>query len=413
MAKQNHKTITGNVDRVVFHDQDSGRVILSIVREDGKSARIIGNVVRVEKGDTITAEGFWQKDEKYGWQFMSETINSSSCPTTDDDMMNALDFSNVNQPCLKGFRGTKGICNYSEYPAEDTVFPTIDGVVYNKDRTFLISASEDITTIVIPESVTRIGAGAFRGCNCLTSVTIGESVSSIGKQAFADCLSLKSVHISDVSAWCGVKFGDAESNPISIADTLIINGEECKNLVIPDSVKSISDYAFYGCSSLTSVSLPKGLEKIGIKAFVNCYNLEDLIVPSSVTYIYSDALRGCKNFRIDREFDVPWNCLKFSGNSISAEIKFSDYPENNMRRYIKPDLRYDYIFTLNADFDGVDDRMNKFKDIIGKTVPKLKIRMLSKDKGEIINADRLNEVVLQLKKELLAEETSYDCPQRF
>lgn len=84
-----------------------------------------------------------------------------------------------------------------------------------------------------------------------------------------------------------------------------------------------------------------------------------------------------------------------------------------MRRYFKPDLRYDYIFTLNADFDGVDDRMNKFKDIIGKTVPKLKIRMLSKDKGEIINADRLNEVVLQLKKELLAEETSYDCPQRF
>lgn len=403
MAKQNHKTITGNVDRVVFHDQDSGRVILSIVREDRKSARIIGKVVRVEKGDTITAEGFWRKDEKYGWQFMAETIKNSSCLATDEDMMNALDFSNVNHPCLKGFRGTKGICNYSEYTAEDTVFPTIDSVVYNKDLTFLISASEDITSIVIPESVRRIGAGAFRGCNCLTSVTIGESVSSIGRQAFADCLSLKSVRISDVSAWCRIKFGDAESNPLSIAHTLIVNGEECKKLVIPDSVKSISDYAFYRCSSLVSVHLPQGLEKIGIKAFADCYNLEDLVVPPSVTYIYSDAFKNCKNFRIDREFDVPWNCMNFSENSISAEIKFSDYPENNMRRYFKPDLRYDYIFTLNVVFDGVDDKMNKFKDIIGKDVPKLKIRMLSKDKGDIINADQLNEIVIQLKRDFLTE----------
>lgn len=393
MAKQNHKTITGKVDRVVFHDQDNGRVILSIVREDGKSARIIGNVVRVEKGDTITAEGFWQKDEKYGWQFMSETINSSSCPTTDDDMMNALDFSNVNQPCLKGFRGTKGICNYSEYPAEDTVFPTIDGVVYNKDRTFLISASEDITTIVIPESVTRIGAGAFKQCNCLTSVTIGESVSSIGKQAFADCLSLKSVHISDVSAWCGIKFGDAESNPISIADTLIINGEECKNLVIPDSVKSISDYAFYGCSSLTSVFLPKGLEEIGIKAFANCNHLEDLIVPASVTYIYSGAFRGCKNFRIDRDFDVPIQSLTFGKDLISASIRFNDYPDDNIRRHFKYDSRFEFNFTLIAEFDGSKEELNDAKEIIKTIIPTVKFKMLSKDKGEIVNAEILRKAI--------------------
>lgn len=152
-----------------------------------------------------------------------------------------------------------------------------------------------------------------------------------------------------------------------------------------------------------SVHLPQGLEKIGIKAFADCYNLEDLVVPLSVTYIYSDAFKNCKNFRIDREFDVPWNCINFSENSISAEIKFSDYPENNMRRYFKPDLRYDYIFTINVVFDGVDDKMNKFKDIIGKDVPKLKIRMLSKDKGDIINADQLNEIVIQLKRDFLTE----------
>lgn len=293
MAKQNHKTITGKVDRIVFHDPRSKRTILSVVREDGKPARVIGTIAKIETDETITARGFWQKDETYGWQFIAESIKNSSCPATDDGMMNALDFSNVNRTSLKGFRGTKGICNYSEYSAEDIVFPTIDGVVYNKDRTFLISAPEDITSIVIPDSVTRIGAGAFRGCNCLTTVTIGGSVSSIGRQAFADCQSLKSVHISDVSAWCGIKFGDAESNPISIAHTLIINGEECKKLMIPDSVKSISDYAFYGCFSLMSASLPQGLERIGIKAFAYCKRLEDLVVPVSVTDIYDGAFEGC------------------------------------------------------------------------------------------------------------------------
>lgn len=294
MAKQNHKTITGKVDRIVFLDPRSKRAILSVVREDGKPARVIGTIAKIETDETITARGFWQRDETFGWQFIAETIKNSSCPTSDDVMMNALDFSNVNQPCLKGFRGTEGICSYNEYPAEDTVFPTIDGVVYNKDWTYLISAPEDITSIEIPDSVIRIGAGAFRDCKRLSSVTIGKSVSSIGRQAFADCLSLKSVNISDISALCRIKFGDAESNPISIAHTLIINGEECKKLVIPDSVKSISDYAFYGCSSLMSVSLPQGLEKIGIKAFADCYNLEDLVVPSSVTYIHSEAFRGCK-----------------------------------------------------------------------------------------------------------------------
>ena len=393
MAKQNNKTITGKVDRIVFLDPRSKRAILSVVREDGKPIRVIGTIAKIETDETITARGFWQKDETYGWQFITESIKNSSCHATDDSMMNALDFSNVKQTSVKEFRGTKGICNYSEYPAEDIVFPTIDGVVYNKDMTFLISAPEDITSIVIPDSVTRIGAGAFLGCNCLTTVTIGESVSSIGRQAFADCLSLKYVHISDVSAWSRIKFGDAESNPISIADTLIINGEECKNLVIPDSVKSISDYAFYGCSSLTSVSLPKGLEEIGIKAFANCNHLEDLIVPASVTYIYSDAFRGCKNFRIDRDFDVPIQSLTFGKDLISASIRFNDYPDDNIRRHFKYDSRFEFNITLIAEFDGSKEELNDAKEIIKTIIPTVKFKMLSKDKGEIVNAEILRKAI--------------------
>lgn len=396
MAEQNYKTIIGKVDRIVYHDKDSGRAILSIVREDGKSARVIGTIAKIEKDETITAVGFWRKDEKYGWQFVAEAVQNSSCLAVDDGIMKAIDFSNLNQTNPREFRNTQGICNYTRHHGVVQVFVEQDGAKYSRDKKTLISVSKDTTVLEIPETVTTIGTAAFKDCQCLSSVTIGSSVTTIGEKAFADCSNLKSVRISDIEAWCRIKFMGADSNPISIAHTLIINGEECNKLVIPESVKSISDYAFHGCTCLVSVALPQGLEKIGEKAFANCHNLENLIVPASVTLILSDAFSGCKNYRIDREFDISWSSLTFMKNSILAAIIDKDYSERNTFHY---EMRsYESYMTLKADFDGVDDTLNDVKDIIKGSVPSLKIRMLSMDKCEIINAD-------QLKKAIFIDET--------
>lgn len=396
MAEQNYKTIIGKVDRIVYHDKDSGRAILSIVREDGKSARVIGTIAKIEKDETITAVGFWRKDEKYGWQFVAEAVQNSSCLAVDDGIMNAIDFSNLNQTNPRVFRNTQGICNYTRHHGAAKAFVVQDGAKYSRDKKTLISVSRDTAVLEIPETVTTIGTGALKDCQCLSSVTIGSSVTTIGENAFAGCPNLKSVCISDVEAWCSVKFMGADSNPISIAHTLVINGEECKKLVIPESVKSISDYAFFGCYSLVSVSLPQGLEKIGEKAFASCHNLEDLIIPASVTLILSDAFSGCKNYRIDREFDVPLNSLTFKKNSILAAIRDNNYSDSNTFHY---EMRsYGSYMILKADFDGVDDTFNDVKYIIKESIPSLKIRMQSKDKGEIINAD-------QLKKAIFIDET--------
>ena len=121
--------------------------------------------------------------------------------------------------------------------------------------------------------VTAIDQSAFRDCYALTSVSIPASVNAIGELAFAGCTALDSVGISDLSAWCNIDFFSRTSNPCYRAHHLYMNGMEIVNLVIPDSVSSISSFAFTGCSSINSVSIPGTVREIGPSAFSNCASL--------------------------------------------------------------------------------------------------------------------------------------------
>ena len=150
-----------------------------------------------------------------------------------------------------------------------------------------------LTSVTIPNSVTSIGDYAFSHCFGLTSVTIGNSVTSIKSNAFAKCSGLTSVHISDIAAWCNIAFSNSDSNPLSNAHHLYFNGEEVKDLVIPNSVKSIGDNAFYDCSGLTSVTIGNSVTSIGSSAFSGCSGLTSVTIPNSVTSIGNGAFRDC------------------------------------------------------------------------------------------------------------------------
>jgi hypothetical protein len=143
-------------------------------------------------------------------------------------------------------------------------------------------------------TVTEIAGWAFSGCRQMTSIDIPATIQTIGYSAFYWCYGLEAVYLEDLAAWCGVSFGGGtECNPVSLAHHLYVNGEEVKDLVIPEGVTSIGDDAFHDATALTSVVIPSTMTRIGNAAFAGCNSISQLSIASGVKVIGSNAFGGC------------------------------------------------------------------------------------------------------------------------
>ncbi len=274
-----------------------------LLTEDGKTliCGVIGDVVIPDSVTTIASRAF----------FGCSGLTSVTIP---DSVASIGDWA---------FFGCSSLATFS-VGSENPAYRLISGLLLTKDGTTLIRGV--IGDVVIPDSVTSIGSGAFSGCSGLTSVTIPDSVASIGSVAFYGCSGLASVTIPDSvtsigsTAFSGCTSTLFDTNSIpgvhlvdgwavgyseSLAGTLDLTGVRgmaesafynCSGLTsvtIPDSVTSIGGGVFYGCNGLASVTIPDGVTSIGDWAFGYCSGLESVTIPDSVTSIGDWAFGYC------------------------------------------------------------------------------------------------------------------------
>ncbi len=139
-------------------------------------------------------------------------------------------------------------------------YASIDGAVFNKEKTELMFCPQGKTAYTVPDSVTGIYGYAFNDCAELLTVSIPDSVTALGQRAFSGCCSLT-------------------------------------NINIPAGMTNIADYAFQNCRSLTDIIIPEGSKDIFWNTFDGCSSLTNITIPTSVTRIYSDAFKDCSSLR--------------------------------------------------------------------------------------------------------------------
>ena len=181
-------------------------------------------------------------------------------------------------------------------------------------ESYVFSGCINLESIVIPESVTKLGYMAFYGCDKLVEINIPEKVSQIGAGIFAGCDNLVKITVSKNNGYYevvdGILYEKAKNRIICYPA-----GKTDRNYLIPNTVTSIAEYAFYGCKNLEAVFITERITRLEGSVFSRCENLKYVFIPKSVTHINSYAFEDDKklvNVYYDGA-DYEWRAIARSG----------------------------------------------------------------------------------------------------
>ena len=247
---------------------------------------------------------------------------------------------------------------------------------------YSFSNCSNLQSIAVPNSVTRICVGAFSQCIALSNVVLSTSIKAVEDYTFDGCINLSMFYIPEGVTYLGDAFGEIENlmaisipnsiseignnaffwlnrlmynryedatylgnteNPYAVLirggnsgiiheDTRVIyteafEGRNVTSVIIPDSVISIQDGAFWKCESLESITIGKGVKYIGYDAFNCCSSLKKITIPDNVERVDGSAFSGCSSLE---EITIGKGIDKISSAMLSgcSSLKNIEIPDN-------------------------------------------------------------------------------------
>lgn len=200
---------------------------------------------------------------------------------------------------------------------------------YNLVASMFDEDSVAITSVTLPNTITKIGDFAFDGNRKLTTIEIQDGVTSIGKAAFLNCASLESITIPE-----GVT---------EIKESTFSGCENLKSITLPNSVTKIEAGAFSGCLELETINLPDGITEIPDKCFQNCSSLKNFTISDKIVSIGEYAFSGCTSLgsiTIPETVETIGECPFFEvGENVEISVNYDSAPPAGWHEYWCADMR--------------------------------------------------------------------------
>ena len=306
-----------------------------------------------------------------------------------------------------------------------------------------------IHKLIIPDNVNCIGLRAFSGCSGLDSLYIGCRVHNIGSAAFHECDSLRYIYYNanNLNQLSNIEISTFYSGTnISSSTTLIIgdsvstipdycfNG--CSNIdsiiVIPDNVISIGEYAFYGCSGIDRLLIGKGITSIPEGTFRDCSSIHDLSIPDEVIRIGQRAFAGCTG--LDSITFNAKECMNMNSDSVfegcdsvryfmigenvhrfpdSAFTKFNhlidSFPNLDSLRYVGKWNFSNWRHTGNLDLPSCVDTIAEYAFFNCENILSLSTNARYIGNNAFANCDRLSQVILIDSVQTIGDSAFLNC----
>lgn len=258
----------------------------------------------------------------------------------------------------------KGCAQLSEIVVspDNPYFTSIEGVLYNKDMTELISVpqSTKIIDFKIPDSVLTVSENAFHKCTGIKSICLNDAVESFPVSIFTNYLiNLDSITVGGESKLYQVKDGVLFSKD---GQELVkmLRKAQVQDYVIPDGVKKIHDHAFKGCGKLQTITIPQSVSEIGHSIFDGCKGITTLKLLCALSDLYWYTFteldkKKCKVYVPEKSFRYG-----FRGSAIE---NFDVYSLKELEAGDDPDS--EVIVEISVDEKGYALKLGKKTKITG------------------------------------------------